>query len=51
MMYNYAQLFTTGDEAVKARAVKFLRSLLVDMDAGMLMFVAQQLLILEGKIH
>ena len=50
-MYYYALFFSTVVVALKARAVKFLRSLLVDMDAGMLMFVAQQLLILEGKIH
>lgn len=51
MMYNYAQLFAAGDEAVKARAAKFLRGLFMEMDATMIMFVAQQLSQLEGGGH
>ena len=51
MMYNCAQLFAAGDETVKARVAKFLRGLFLEMDATMIMFVAQQLSQLEGGGH
>jgi len=51
VMYSFAQLFAAGDEEVKARAAKFLRGLFVEMDARMIMFVAGELLKLEGGGH
>ncbi len=51
IMYNFAALFTNGDEVVKKRAAKFVRQLFLEMDARMIMFVAQQLMQLEGSDH
>ena len=49
LMYCLADLFANADEAVKKRAAKFIRHSFLDMDATMIMFVAQQLMQLEGK--
>ena len=51
IMYNFAALFVNGDEVVKKRAAKFVRRLFMEMDATMIMFVAQQLMQLEGGGH
>ena len=51
LMYNFANVFANADEAVKKRAAKFIRHSFLDMDATMIMFVAQQLMQLEGKGH
>ena len=51
IMYNFAALFVNGDEVVKKRAAKFVRGLFMEMDATMIMFVAQQLMQLEGGGH
>ena len=49
LMYSFADVFANADEAVKKRAAKFIRHSFLDMDATMIMFVAQQLMQLEGK--
>ncbi len=49
LMYSFADVFANADEAVKKRAAKFIRHSFLDMDATMIMFVAQQLMRLEGK--
>ena len=51
LMYSFADVFASADEAVKKRAAKFIRHSFLDMDATMIMFVAQQLMQLEGKGH
>ena len=51
LMYSFANVFANADEAVKKRAAKFIRHSFLDMDATMIMFVAQQLMKLEGKGH
>ncbi len=51
LMYSFADVFANADEAVKKRAAKFIRHSFLDMDATMIMFVAQQLMQLEGKGH
>ena len=51
LMYNFANLFVNADEAVKKRAAKFIRHSFLNMDATMIVFVAQQLMQLEGKGH
>lgn len=51
VMYGYSRLFGSGDEAVKLRAAKFMRRQFMNMDATMIMFVAQHLLELEGGGH
>jgi len=50
-MYSVANIFANADEVVKKRAAKFIRHSFLDMDATMIMFVAQQLMQLEGKGH
>ncbi len=50
-MYNFANVFANANETVKKRAAKFIRHSFLDMDATMIMFVAQQLMQLEGKGH
>ena len=42
---------SNADETVKKRAAKFIRHSFLDMDATMIIFVAQQLMQLEGKGH
>lgn len=49
LMYSFADVFANADEAVKKRVAKFIRHSFLDMDATMIMFVAQQLMQLEGK--
>lgn len=49
LMYSFADVFANADEAVKKRAAKFIRHSFLDMDATMIVFVAQQLMQLEGK--
>ena len=51
LMYSFADVFASADETVKKRAAKFIRRSFLDMDATMIMFVAQQLMQLEGKGH
>lgn len=51
LMYSFADVFANADEAVKKRAAKFVRHSFLDMDATMIIFVAQQLMRLEGKGH
>ena len=51
LMYSFADVFANADEAVKKRAAKFIRHSFLDMDATMIIFVAQQLMKLEGKGH
>ena len=47
---SFADVFASADETVKKRAAKFIRRSFLDMDATMIMFVAQQLMQLEGKV-
>lgn len=47
----FANVVKDGDETIKKRASKFLRGLLADMDATSILFVAYQLMELEGKGH
>ena len=49
LMYSFADVFASADETVKKRAAKFIRRSFLDMDATMIMFVAHQLMQLEGK--
>ena len=51
LMYSFANVFANADETVKKRAAKFIRHSFLDMDATMIIFVAQQLMQLEGKGH
>ena len=51
LMYSFANVFANANETVKKRAAKFIRHSFLDMDATMIMFVAQQLMQLEGKGH
>ena len=51
LMYSFADVFASANETVKKRAAKFIRHSFLDMDATMIMFVAQQLMQLEGKGH
>jgi len=48
---SFAYVFASANETVKKRAAKFIRHSFLDMDATMIMFVAQQLMQLEGKGH
>ena len=51
LMYSFADVFASANETVKKRAAKFIRHSFLDMDATMIMLVAQQLMQLEGKGH
>lgn len=46
---RFSTVISTPDEAVRSKASQFLRSLLADMDANQLLWVAMELSKLEGK--
>lgn len=51
LIMNFSALFENGDEAVKQRAAKFIRSLLPEMPVSNLFFIGHQIGALEGSLQ